>query len=377
MENNLIERRPTPAPVGSVLRIPMLTPKSTQMSPIMLDLPPVVSIPTTAKSKKRFRNDRVASSNLAEKLAGDVAIGTGVTFTIVPFLTVVDKAIVQSAAGTHTMLGSAAESFATMVRQPVAYVRSPFFLLMWATYAATYSTANSLKTITEHYENNKTNHRSDASSASSGGDSGSSGTRSKFAVFLGTSVVNSGASLMKDRAYARMFGTSGAAASVPMMTLGLWASRDFLVVGSSFVLPDMMRQHLVEEYDMKKSDAQTISQLTLPVAAQFLAGPIQLLGLDIYNRPLSNLSISQAIVERTRFLAKGFSSIVSARIVRIAPGYGVGGVLNTHMRDAWRDRLHHREVVRQLEQQERRSTDYNHLLRTLYHHRRNTAAHMA
>lgn len=339
-----MEDRQRPVFVRTGPRMPIFTLISTQMSPALLDLPRNIPTMPIPKFETRFRNRSSASSNLAEKLVGDVAIGTFVTFSIVPFLTVVDKAIVQSAARSHTMMASAAESLKSMARNPAAYVRSPLFLLMWATYASTYSTANGLKTLTEHYES----HRSDSSSESSKSAT-EFGTQSKFAVFLGTSVVNSAASLMKDRAYARMFGTSGAAASVPMVTLGLWATRDFLVVGSSFVLPDILGKHLQEEYNMKKSEAQTLSQLTLPVAAQFLAGPIQLLGLDFYNRPLANMSTGEVIVERARFLAKGFSSIVMARIVRIAPGYGIGGILNTQFRDAWRDRLLQKEI-RQLEE---------------------------
>eukprot|EP00543_Licmophora_paradoxa_P013576 CAMPEP_0202469714 /NCGR_PEP_ID=MMETSP1360-20130828/79291_1 /ASSEMBLY_ACC=CAM_ASM_000848 /TAXON_ID=515479 /ORGANISM="Licmophora paradoxa, Strain CCMP2313" /LENGTH=185 /DNA_ID=CAMNT_0049095139 /DNA_START=1 /DNA_END=558 /DNA_ORIENTATION=+ len=161
---------------------------------------------------------------------------------------------------------------------------------------------------------------------------------------MGTSFVNSSCSLLKDRAYARMFGTTGAAASMPIITYGLWASRDAMVVGSSFILPDKLTGHLVEKYDMERTSAQRFSQLSLPIATQFLAGPVQLLGLDFYNRPLTDLSFREAVVDRTRFLIRGFVSVVSARIARIAPGYGIGGVLNKEYRDAWRDYLIEKEI---------------------------------
>ena len=326
--------------------VSILTPRLSSFVPLLLESPkiPDVSLQNVIIDRRFFRKREHVSSNLGQKVIGDIAIGSAVTFSVVPFLTVVDTAIVRKAAGTHTMLSSAADSLATMVRNPVAYLKSPAFLFMWVTYAATYSTANSLKTIVEHRDY----YNADVDPYKKSPDSASS-NRNRMTVFLGTSIVNSGASLLKDRAYAKMFGTSGAAASVPLVSLGLWATRDFMVVGSSFVLPDILSKHLQEEYNVHKGDAQKVSQLTLPVMTQFLVGPIQLLGLDFYNRPLANVTFRDAVIERTRFLVQGFTSVVSARIIRIAPGYGIGGVLNTNLRDSWRDRLIQKEI-QQLEE---------------------------
>jgi hypothetical protein len=164
---------------------------------------------------------------------------------------------------------------------------------------------------------------------------------SSLAVFLGTSTVNSAGSLFKDRAYARMFGTV-AKKSVPKVAYGLWMTRDFLVVGSGFILPDLVAKHWGEDY-------KQAAQASMPVAMQFIAGPLQLLGLDLYNRPLENLTTRQAVVERSRFLKEGMTSVVSARIARIIPGYSIGGVLNTKFRDQWRGYLsqEHRSPLRE------------------------------
>jgi hypothetical protein len=296
---------------------------------------PKISIPKLDRAY--LRNRLEVSSSLGAKLLGDIAIGCAVTFSVVPFLTVVDTAIVRKAAGTHTLLSSASDSLKTMVRSPTAYVKSPVFLFMWAVYAATYSTANSLKTIVEHREYFNTKEQTLSSKSNLV-------NQNRMTVFVGTSLVNTGASLLKDRAYAKLFGTAGAAASVPLISLGLWATRDFMVVGSSFVLPDILSKHLQDEFHMHKGDAQKLSQMTLPILTQFIVGPIQLLGLDFYNRPMTNVSFRDAFINRTRYLIQGFSSVVSARIIRIAPGYGIGGVLNTNARDAWRDYLIQQEV---------------------------------
>ena len=75
------------------------------------------------------------------------------------------------------------------------------------------------------------------------------------------------------------------------------------------------------------------------------AGPVQLLSLDIYNRPLSNhLSWKQIVAERLKFQCENYFSIVGARISRIAPAYGVGGIGNTYLRDRWRDVLVRKEL---------------------------------
>jgi hypothetical protein len=289
------------------------------------------------------------SSFLLEKLVGDVAIAVGVTFCVAPFLTIVDKAIVQRAAGSHTSWTSGLESMRVIARNPIRYIKSPTFLLMWGVYASTYSTANSLKTYTEHCQHQEerrqtTTTTTNPTTTSTPSSSTTVGAPlSGLTVFLGTTVVNSGGSLIKDRAYARMFGTV-AKRSVPKITYGLWMTRDFLVIGSSFVLPDLCASHLHKKYDYDKDKAKQVAQVTIPVAMQFIAGPLQLLGLDCYNRSLSEMTTRQAVLERGRFLSNGFTSIVSARIARIVPGYSIGGVLNTKYRDQWRSYLRNQEV---------------------------------
>lgn len=284
--------------------------------------------------------ERKTSTHLGEKILGDVMVAFGVTLGVAPFMTVVDKAIVQRANGSHSILSSAAESLKGMARNPIAYTKSPMFLMMWGVYGLTYATANSLKTITEHQEHSRKTQESRQGIASS-----SSSSAGKMAVFSGTALVNSASSLLKDKAYAKMFGTS-TASSMPTITYALWATRDLMVVGSSFILPELVGKKLEQDYDMNKDDALKVSQLTVPIATQFLAGPVQLLGLDFYNRPLSNLGYAEAAVERTRFLANGFWSVVGARVARIFPAYSIGGVFNTKFRDAWRDRLIHQEIHR-------------------------------
>lgn len=284
------------------------------------------------------------SLGLGEKLFGDVLVALGVTFAVSPFLTVVDKAIVQRTAGTHSIVQSSFESIRGIVQNPVRYIRSPMFLWMWGVYGATYSTANCLRTSTEHFgllskqqpqvDNTPRKLKAQEETTDTINNNWNSG---QSVMFVGTTFVNMSASLLKDRAYAQMFGKS-IPRQVPMISYGLWATRDCMVVGSSFILPDIVSSLLIQtQPSLNSSKAMTISQILCPIITQFVAGPLHLMGLDYYNRPLHHLSPWQATLERARILREGFTSVVSARIARIVPGYVIGGIGNTRLRQQWQN----------------------------------------
>jgi hypothetical protein len=287
--------------------------------------------------------DRSFPSNLREKLLGDVAIAFSVTGTIAPFLTVVDKALVQRSVGSHTIWSSGVESVRAMVRNPVAYFKSPTFLWMWATYALTYSAANSLRTWTEHQEYVAASQSKRVAATASSSTNHPPSTSNTATLFVGVTIVNTSASLVKDRAYARMFGNA-AAASVPPISYALWITRDFTVIGSSFILPGHVAAVLQESTSLQEKQALKIAQVATPMVAQLIAGPLHFVGLDCYNRNLDHLSIHRQVAERTKFLASGFREVVAARMVRILPGYGVAGVWNTSLRGQWRDVLIRRQI---------------------------------
>mmetsp|Transcript_16775 Transcript_16775/g.34471 ORF Transcript_16775/g.34471 Transcript_16775/m.34471 type:complete len:415 (-) Transcript_16775:178-1422(-) len=310
---------------------------------------PIVGRTTTQVATASTASSSIHSTHLGSKLAGDFAVAVAVTFGVSPFLTVVDKAIVESTAGTSSILQSAANSIRSMARNPIEYVKSPTFLLMWGVYSATYATANAFKTLEEHATYSRD--RSSSSSQSSSDDQKSAGMF-RAGAFLGTTVVNSGASILKDRAYARMFSGSSSSTVFPKTSYALWAMRDLSVIGSSFLLPDLVSSKLVEHYKdsghddvMDKERALSLCQIGLPVLAQFVAGPFQYLGLDVYNRNLNHMTTSQAIADRSRQLSRGIAPVIVARVARIIPGYSIGGVANTKLRSAWRKKLLERDVA--------------------------------
>jgi hypothetical protein len=298
---------------------------------------------------------------LAERLAGDVAVAAAVTAAASPFLTVIDKAVVQRAAGSHTMLRSAQLSVSSMISNPALYLRSPTFLWMWATYASTYSAANCLRTVTEQREYDSLACRRDSNNSSN------SNVRQQYkydferqkkattaTLFVGTTLVNSTASLVKDRAYARLFGNATSApsaavipapAAVPRISYGLWMARDLTVIGSSFVLPAHVSRWLYQERGWDEASASRAAQIGTPLAAQLAAGPLHYVGLDCYSRPLSpQTSWTSVVANRARQLREALPELIAARMLRVLPGYGVAGVLNAEGRNAYRNYLIERKV---------------------------------
>mmetsp|Transcript_3029 Transcript_3029/g.5688 ORF Transcript_3029/g.5688 Transcript_3029/m.5688 type:complete len:390 (-) Transcript_3029:80-1249(-) len=270
-------------------------------------------------------SDRHRKSILGWKLFGDLLSATTVTLGIAPVITVIDKAIVENAAGQKTLFNSVGTSLRNMATKPVKFFKSPMFLLMWGTYSSTYAAANSIRTLTEEW---RVGH-----------------SQSQSSLFVGTTIVNSGTTMLKDRAYAKMFGASEAAArAIPKITYGFWATRDLLVIGSSFVMPRIVGERLVADFGIEEGRAGKIAQFSCPILTQFIAGPIQLLGLDFYNRPMCDLGWRAAALSRLEFLKSQFWTIVGCRIARIAPAYGIGGIGNTYFRDSWREMILQNEV---------------------------------
>jgi hypothetical protein len=282
--------------------------------------------------------------NLGEKLLGDFLVAIGVTACVSPFLTIIDKAMVQRSANSHTLLQSATESASAMSRHPFAFVKSPTFLWMWMTYASTYTAVNMIRTLTEHqdYQFVRDHYRNNSDAISSAAPAK---PNTNTVVFLGTTAVNTSASLIRDRAYAKMFGNA-AATSVPRVSYGLWMARDFTVIGSSFVLPEYVANFLQHRSNLNEADALNVAQLATPLAAQAIAAPLHFVGLDCYNRALSHLPVVPRLVERGRFLAKGFVEVTAAKMIRILPGYGIAGVYNRQFRNQWRDNLIRRQIIK-------------------------------
>jgi hypothetical protein len=238
-----------------------------------LYVPPRISLPISrdtinAEHHAAKSHWRVWPRNLREKLLGDVLVAAAVTAAVAPFLTVIDKALVQYSVGSHSLKQSATQSITAMVRQPVQYFKSPSFLWMWATYRV--PTSPTRCTITEQrtpgnnvcFQNDSLIHKNQSKPQSPSPQIAPAVfATSAMTIFLGTTAVNTTASLLKDRAYAKLFGNPAQLKmSVPAASYGLWMLRDFTTIGSSFILPTHVAGILQQHSDMSAGDAQQVAQ---------------------------------------------------------------------------------------------------------------------
>lgn len=208
-------------------------------------------------------------------------------------------------------------------------------------YTSTYIAANTIDTVHSTIFPRKAT--SDNSSGSGSSKAGFADTTSGTGKFAATSATNISLCLFKDSHFTKMFGVPGAAPKpVPLVTMALFSLRDCFTVFASFNVPSMLGPRLplseaAEQYVSRASVAQFIA----PAAAQIFSTPMHLLGLDYYNRP----STSRGVVAffgndgRLQKVTRDWAKSCLARIGRIVPAFGFGGVVNTHVRRTWMENL--------------------------------------
>lgn len=122
-----------------------------------------------------------------------------------------------------------------------------------------------------------------------------------------------------------MFGTVSPR-PIPPISYLLFATRDSLTIFASFNLPPILAPSLpeaTERFFTRTSAAQFIA----PAAIQFVSTPLHLLGLDMYNRNGDTTMADRMKKVRLDWLKSSF-----ARMARIVPAFGVGGVVNNGLR---------------------------------------------
>lgn len=120
------------------------------------------------------------------------------------------------------------------------------------------------------------------------------------------------------------------ARTVSKASYALFAVRDSLTIFASFNLPPLIAPLLPisEAVEMSVSRA-SVAQFLAPAGVQLFSTPLHLWGLDLYNRPMGN-----GTPWRTRVAKVGRDWLGSslARMCRIVPAFGVGGVVNSGLR---------------------------------------------
>ena len=213
------------------------------------------------------------------------------------------------------------------------------FMLIYTLYTGTYLTANTIDTISSTVRNQP------------------------FATvfpdtikFLATTTVNMGICVYKDARFARLFGkqtpsspgpgpgpgqtrmaTCHPTTQVPKISYGLFCLRDSITIFASFNIPPLIAPSIPTALASTPDMKAALAQFACPALMQFVSTPMHLLGLDLYNRqPPGGLSFA---TERWPRIRRDYISSSFARMGKIVPAYGVGGVVNVNMRKALMDAL--------------------------------------
>lgn len=111
--------------------------------------------------------------------------------------------------------------------------------------------------------------------------------------------------------------------SVPKRTLALFAARDSLTVFASFNIPHLLGPVI---------GSQNAAQFLAPAGVQILSTSLHLLGLDLYNRREGVGGNSIGWRDRWGRIRRDWAGAAVARMGRVVPAYGVGGVVNAGLR---------------------------------------------
>lgn len=225
----------------------------------------------------------------------------------------------ENASGRAPLSVSVKTSLRNLLLRPHTMLFSKPVALIFAVYGGTYLTANWLDTATSTLQHRPAAHVT-------------SGT----AKFASSSAANIGLGIYKDQVYARMFGPVGQAVRrVPAASYALFTARDCMTIFASFNVPVLLGPAvagIMGAEVQRHVSGQTVVQFAAPAAAQIVTTPLHLLGLDLYNRPRCERTGLPSWGERWAQVYKNWGISVVARLCRIIPAYGVGGVVNVKVR---------------------------------------------
>ncbi|KAK4171400.1 hypothetical protein QBC36DRAFT_391143 [Triangularia setosa] len=271
------------------------------------------STTTSAVPPSSEQTTKWNTKNLPFRLGADLISAASAAVLVAPIISVIDRSIMENASGRSPLLTSLRTSLTSFLASPKALFLSKPFGLIFALYGGTYLTANTLDTYLS------TSQSLPPTYVSSGPGK-----------FFASSTANIGLCIYKDQVFVRLFGPPGTARPVTLPSYILFAARDCMTIFASFNVPGLLgpriEQSLSEGWKKSGPSGGTIAQFAAPAMVQVASTPVHLWGLDIYNRP----GVSRS--ERVRQVARNWGVSTAARVCRIVPAFGVGGVVNFKVR---------------------------------------------
>jgi hypothetical protein len=246
-------------------------------------------------------------------ILADTACGVACGLAIAPIVSIIDKTIIEKTKGNIPSIRSGLfDGFKTLLTNPSRFlVRQAVndwavpFRLVAMVYAGTYIAANNMHSYCE-----------------------SVGMDEKLPKFIASSVVNVGLTLVKDVILLRVLEKSASPKKVPFISQALFIARDSITVAAAFSLPPILRDFLVSRYNFSFKAATDASIVACPVSVQALSAPLHLIGINKQNEPHKGMFASLKTV------APSYPGATGARMMRIFPAYGVGGMVNVRIRDS-------------------------------------------
>lgn len=218
------------------------------------------------------------------------------------------RAVAERVSGRTPFIGSLSHSLRSLVLRPHTFLFARPSAIMMLLYSCTYLTANVIDTISSTVQ-----------------DQPATTTTSGLTKFGSVSLVNLSLALYKDSQFTRMFGIISPR-PLPPASYALLALRDSLTIFASFNLTPKLAPVLPESVEAHFSRL-SIAQFTAPALIQILNTPLHLLGLNLYNH-----NCPTPIRDRLRKVRLDWPATSLARMCRVLPAFGVGGVVNNKMR---------------------------------------------
>ncbi|KAJ4360430.1 uncharacterized protein N0V89_000992 [Didymosphaeria variabile] len=291
--------------------------------PSSLPGPPLPSPSITAKIAIEEEPARPWNTQKLGSRVGVDALSAGAAGVLVaPIITMIDKGIIENASGRNTLGESLKNSAWELLLKPHRFLGSKPFVLIFSLYFGTYFTANTIDTATSTLKSRPV-----------------SETTAGTPKFVATSTANLALCLYKDNRFTQLFGSTGPSRAVPLPTFALFTVRDCLTIFASFNLPPLLAPKVSEHMGaevQKYVGAASVAQFVTPAAVQVFSTPLHLLGLDLYNRP--GVSVGGVDGRASRVL-RDWAKASLARMGRIIPAFGVGGVVNTKVRRGFMEKL--------------------------------------
>ncbi|KAF7718088.1 Uncharacterized protein PECH_002425 [Penicillium ucsense] len=286
------------------------------------------------------------TSNLGMRLGIDVVSAASAGALTCPLITIIDRAIIEKASKGFPIRETITKCLKSMVTKPAGFFLGTPFLLIYTLYTSTYLTANAIDTVSSTLRNQS------YSTVTAGPTK-----------FLSTTAVNMAICVYKDAQFAKIFGASPppsttpspgptttprpavchpmpsaspAAPTIPKVSYSLFCLRDSVTIFASFNVPTLIAPSIPDFIAATPSMKAATAQFACPALMQFFSTPMHLLGLDLYNRqPPGGLPWT----DRLGRIRRDYISSSFARMGKIVPAYGIGGVVNVRMRATLMERL--------------------------------------